>query len=83
VFDALTSVRPYKTAMPLAEALAAIDEGNGRHFDPEVVAAFRRIAAALYARIAQATEADLHREMRLALYRYFKTAAAPAGAALA
>lgn len=42
VFDALTSKRPYKTAWPLEQAIDAINEGTGRHFDPEVVAAFHR-----------------------------------------
>jgi len=42
VFDALTSKRPYKEAWPVERALALMDEESGRHFDPEVVAAFRR-----------------------------------------
>ncbi len=41
VFDALTSVRPYKHAWPVDEALAWIDEHSGAQFDPGVVAAFR------------------------------------------
>jgi putative two-component system response regulator len=40
VFDALVSKRPYKEAFVVERALAIIDEGNGRHFDPDVVAAF-------------------------------------------
>jgi response regulator RpfG family c-di-GMP phosphodiesterase len=42
VFDALTSKRPYKEAWPVDKALAMLDESAGRHFDPAVVAAFRR-----------------------------------------
>lgn len=42
VFDALTSKRPYKDAWPVDKALAMLDEGAGRHFDPAVVAGFRR-----------------------------------------
>ncbi|MBI5936502.1 MAG: HD domain-containing protein [Betaproteobacteria bacterium] len=42
VFDALTSKRPYKEAWPVERALALLDEESGNHFDPEVVAAFRR-----------------------------------------
>ena len=38
VFDALTSVRPYKKAWPVEEAVAHIKEQSGKHFDPEVVA---------------------------------------------
>jgi putative two-component system response regulator len=40
VFDSLVSRRPYKEAFGVERALAIIDEGKGRHFDPDVVAAF-------------------------------------------
>ncbi|MCH5196544.1 MAG: HD domain-containing protein [Oscillospiraceae bacterium] len=40
VFDALTSKRCYKEAMPLEKAYAIIREGSGSHFDPAVVEAF-------------------------------------------
>ncbi|AVY92644.1 putative two-component system response regulator [Microvirgula sp. AG722] len=38
VFDALTSVRPYKQAWPVEKALALIRDESGRHFDPELAA---------------------------------------------
>ncbi len=40
VFDALTSVRPYKKAWPVAEAVEYITENSGKHFDPVLVQAF-------------------------------------------
>jgi response regulator RpfG family c-di-GMP phosphodiesterase len=40
VYDALTSVRPYKAAWPHEEAVAWIKDRGGAHFDPDVVAAF-------------------------------------------
>ncbi len=40
VYDALTTVRPYKAAWSHREALAWIAEGRGRHFDPRIVDAF-------------------------------------------
>jgi putative two-component system response regulator len=40
VFDALTSVRPYKPAFSIEKSLAIINEGDGSHFDPQVVRAF-------------------------------------------
>lgn len=40
VFDALTSKRCYKDAMPLEKAYAIIREDSGTHFDPAVVEAF-------------------------------------------
>lgn len=41
VFDALTSRRPYKEAWPVEKALGLIDEESGKHFDPNVVKAFK------------------------------------------
>lgn len=40
VFDALTSKRCYKNAMPFERACAIIREESGTHFDPAVVEAF-------------------------------------------
>lgn len=40
VFDALTSKRCYKSAMPIEKAFAIIGEESGTHFDPMVVDAF-------------------------------------------
>ena len=44
VFDALTSKRCYKDAMPLEKAYAIIREESGTHFDPAVVEAFFVVA---------------------------------------
>jgi ribonuclease P protein subunit RPR2 len=41
--DALTTRRPYRDPSPLSEARRIIDEDSGTHFDPDVVAAFRRM----------------------------------------
>jgi len=40
VFDALTSIRPYKKPFSLEKAFEIIREGKGNHFDPDVVDAF-------------------------------------------
>ena len=80
VFDALTSERPYKKPMALAQALTIIERDSGRHFDPEVVVIFKEIAPVLYATALQAGNAGLRQEMQAVLSRYFRTAAAPAGA---
>jgi putative two-component system response regulator len=40
VFDALTSVRPYKPAWPAEAAVAELLRGSGSHFEPRVVDAF-------------------------------------------
>lgn len=40
VFDALTSDRPYREAIPSHEALDTIKAGRGSHFDPQLVDLF-------------------------------------------
>jgi HD-GYP domain-containing protein (c-di-GMP phosphodiesterase class II) len=40
VYDALTSVRPYKAAWTSEQAFAYLDAQRGRHFDPHLVEAF-------------------------------------------
>lgn len=47
VFDALTSKRCYKDAMPLEKAYAIIREESGTHFDPAIAEAFLRQQGAL------------------------------------
>jgi putative nucleotidyltransferase with HDIG domain len=49
-FDALTSARAYRAALPAAEALEVLRSAAGRHLDPDFVAAFPRVAYA--ARVA-------------------------------
>ncbi|WP_152550652.1 HD domain-containing phosphohydrolase [Deinococcus sp. RL] len=40
VYDALTSDRPYRAALPPAEALAILEAGRSTQFDPDLVARF-------------------------------------------
>jgi putative nucleotidyltransferase with HDIG domain len=40
VFDAITSKRDYREAMPLSQALNIIRQGTGTHFDPDLVPVF-------------------------------------------
>ena len=42
-FDAMTSNRPYRAALPLATALLEIKRGAGTQFDPDVVEAFLEV----------------------------------------
>ncbi len=43
IYDALTSKRVYKDAMPHHEAVATIRKMRGSHLDPEIVDAFMRV----------------------------------------
>jgi putative nucleotidyltransferase with HDIG domain len=42
-FNAMTTTRPYRAAMPIAEALAEVRANAGTQFDPAVVAALERV----------------------------------------
>jgi HD-GYP domain-containing protein (c-di-GMP phosphodiesterase class II) len=44
-FEALLSVRPYRAAQSLADALEEMRRCTGTQFDPEVVAALERVAS--------------------------------------
>ncbi len=43
VYDSLSSDRAYRKRMPEGQILKLIDDNCGRHFDPEIVAAFRSV----------------------------------------
>ena len=49
VFDALTTVRPYKPAWLVEQAIDQIVEDSGTHFDPDVVSAFTSSLERLHA----------------------------------
>lgn len=43
VFDALTTIRPYKSAWSVDEAIKYINDESGKHFDPQIVQAFNLV----------------------------------------
>ena len=49
VYDALVSKRVYKEAMPHDDAVKLIESESGRHFDPELVKIFRKVAPEFHA----------------------------------
>lgn len=55
VYDALTSIRPYKVACSHEKSLNIIQENSGRHFDPYLVEVFMRHASEI-AQTARAVE---------------------------
>ncbi|GAB5605769.1 hypothetical protein TK5_18490 [Sideroxyarcus sp. TK5] len=71
VFDALMSRRPYKEPMSLEEALKVLQEGAGKHFDPDVVSAFESIAHALYGEIGQTDKTYLQAALKAITSKYF------------
>ena len=57
VFDALTSVRPYKNAWSAQEAAEEIERGSGSHFDPALVRVFLEV----YPEITKFATGIIHR----------------------
>ncbi len=53
VFDALTTDRPYRPALTLAESRRMIVLASGSQFDPTVVEAFNSIGDETFMRIAE------------------------------
>ena len=71
VFDALTSQRPYKPALPLDAALRILIEGRGMHFDPNILDAFVPLAPGLLQDYAAAPETRLKACLAEFEARYF------------
>jgi putative two-component system response regulator len=46
-FDAMTSTRAYRKALPVADAIAEIRRGSGTQFDPDIVPAFLALQSKL------------------------------------
>jgi len=53
-YDAMTTTRAYRSALPVSEAIAELERCAGSQFDPRVVAAFRTVLAESEAAVAVA-----------------------------
>ncbi len=71
VFDALTSKRPYKPAMALADALKILRDGAGKHFDPSILQVFENIALEQYTTLHAAEEEWLRGRLEKVLGTYY------------
>ncbi|WP_165873592.1 HD-GYP domain-containing protein [Parasulfuritortus cantonensis] len=71
VFDALTSVRPYKPAYDLDSALATLRHGAGRAFEPALVTLFAHLVPPLYAVIGH-DEAASRELLEKVARRYYR-----------
>ncbi len=75
VFDALTSSRPYKDALPLEEAIGVLEKGRGKFFDPVFLDAFLSIAGDLYDQVVQ-SDLEQQKEMGVAIIERYSAATA-------
>ncbi len=71
VFDALTSERPYKKAMPLQQAMEIITNDSGTHFDPHLVSLFTGIASQQFEYVTEESEEQLENDLQQLLKKYF------------
>jgi HD-GYP domain-containing protein (c-di-GMP phosphodiesterase class II) len=73
VFDALTSSRPYKDALPYTQAMDIMRQESGSHFDPQLFSFFETRAASLHASYSAADHQTLRAQMAiLAIGKYFR-----------
>jgi putative nucleotidyltransferase with HDIG domain len=71
VFDALTSKRPYKDALPIDKAIEIMNKGRGSHFDPRLYDHFICIAHDLYDLLNNTDEKQLNVELGRMMAAYF------------
>ena len=71
VFDALTSMRPYKEAMSFEDAMAVLEDGRGAQFDPALLDTFTPIAKSLYETIASYSDETLREKQEHITRKYF------------
>jgi len=72
VFDALTSVRPYKEAFTLEMAKEILEEGRGKHFDPVIVSIFLGHVDGLFNEIGTISHERLEEHLREVTDKYFE-----------
>lgn len=77
VFDALTSMRPYKKAFPLEQALEILLEGRGHHFDPGLLDQFVLLAPELYNIFAGDESNRVRKEVAAIVSKYYPKGAVP------
>ncbi|MHC1753740.1 HD-GYP domain-containing protein [Humidesulfovibrio sp.] len=71
VFDALTTERPYKPALPLEEVIRTLERGSGSHFDPQILQIFLRMARDVHQQHASQTSQELDGWLRTNCAKYF------------
>lgn len=71
VFDALCSRRPYKEPMPFERAMAILENDTGSHFDPSVMAVFRKTAADIHRTLADADDALTRKMLHQRVHHHF------------
>jgi HD-GYP domain-containing protein (c-di-GMP phosphodiesterase class II) len=71
VFDALTSIRPYKGSIDFDEAMKILADGRGSHFDPLILDMFASIAPSLHTNYSKGSEQALQEKLEEITRHYF------------
>ncbi len=71
VFDALTSVRPYKKSFTFVKSMEILEEGRGTHFDPKILDVFTTVARDLYDQYAGHDGNNLRQDLAAVVEKYF------------
>ncbi len=71
VFDALCARRPYKEPLTLAQAMQALHDESGRHFDPHLVKVFEGLAQRIHQTIVNASEAQARTLLEVMVRKHF------------
>lgn len=77
VFDALTTARPYKPALPLGETLRIMRREMADKLDPAMLQLFANIATNLFEEVGQSGDAALHSALAAEVRRYFPAVSRP------
>ncbi|UCG60690.1 MAG: HD-GYP domain-containing protein [Candidatus Zixiibacteriota bacterium] len=72
VFDALTSERPYKGAMPFTETIEAMAHEKNAQFDPALLTKFIEISEHLYRSVTGRAVVTLENSVLALINRYFQ-----------
>lgn len=73
VFDALTSVRPYKEAFTLDKSINIMEKGGTHFFDPEILQVFINISKDVYKDICKEQFEELKSKLSMFVEHYFAT----------
>ncbi len=74
-YDAMSSWRPYRSAMTYTDCLAELERCRGQQFDPRLVDAFRRVLAGLAALHARAGEIAREAALRIDVAQHARVVA--------
>lgn len=71
VFDALSSRRPYKSAMSFDAVIDILHKDTGSHFDPRVMSAFEHVAGEIREKLHDASEVDARALLEAQIRKHF------------